>query len=66
MSFFFFEFRLTLVLLELPHPHLHLKEIQGIRCKKEVFYYKGVETVEQVAQGGGRCPIPGNIQCQAG
>ncbi|KAK4811061.1 hypothetical protein QYF61_016347 [Mycteria americana] len=30
--------------------------------RKKYFYDEGVETLEQVAQRGGRCPIPGNIQ----
>jgi len=30
------------------------------------FYDEGCETLQQVAQRGGRCPIPGNIQGQAG
>jgi len=28
--------------------------------------YQGGETLAQVAQRGGRCPIPGNAQGQAG
>ena len=28
------------------------------------FYAEGGETLEQVAQRGGGCPIPGNIQAQ--
>ena len=35
-----------------------------IRMKS--FYDRGGETPEQVAQRGGRCPVPGNIQGQAG
>ncbi|KAK4831465.1 LOW QUALITY PROTEIN: hypothetical protein QYF61_017713 [Mycteria americana] len=30
--------------------------------KEEIFYDEGGETLEQIAQRGGRCPIPGNIQ----
>jgi len=30
------------------------------------FYNQGSETLEQVAQRGGKCPIPGNIQGQVG
>lgn len=30
------------------------------------FYDEGSGTLEEVAQRGGRCPIPGNIQGQAG
>ena len=30
------------------------------------FYYEGAETLAQVAQRGGRCPIPGNTQGQVG
>ena len=35
-------------------------------CKEEVFYSKGGEALEQVAQRGGGCPIPGDVQGQAG
>jgi len=31
-----------------------------------MFYTEGGETLDQVAQRGGRCPIPGNIQGQVG
>ena len=34
--------------------------------RKDFFYHEGGETLAQVAQRGGRCPIPGNIQGQAG
>jgi len=34
--------------------------------KEEMFYNEGGETLAQVAQRGGRCPIPGNIQGQVG
>ena len=30
------------------------------------FYYKGIEVLENVAQNGGRCPTPGDIEGQAG
>ena len=33
---------------------------------EEIVYAEGGETLEQVAQRGGRCAIPGNIQGQAG
>jgi len=33
--------------------------------RKNLFYDEGGETLERVAQRGGRCPIPGNIQGQA-
>lgn len=29
-----------------------------------MFYYKGGETLAEVSQGGGRCPIADNIQSQ--
>ena len=29
--------------------------------KDEIFYDEGGETLEQVAQRGGSCPIPGSI-----
>jgi len=31
---------------------------------EEIFYDKGGETLDQVAQRGGRCPMPGTIQAQ--
>ena len=31
-----------------------------------MFYDEGDETLAQVAQSGGRCPIPGNIPGQVG
>ena len=34
--------------------------------RKEFFHSEGGDTLEQVAQGGCRCPIPGSIQGQAG
>ena len=34
--------------------------------KEDVFYSKGCEALTQVAQRGGGCPIPGDIQGQAG
>ena len=34
--------------------------------KEEIFYSEGAETLQQVSQRGGRCPIPGNTQGQAG
>ena len=37
-----------------------------IRYKEEVFYKESGETLEHVAQKGGRWPIPGNIQGQVG
>jgi len=33
---------------------------------EEIFYAEGGETLARVAQRGGRCPIPGNIQGKAG
>jgi len=36
------------------------------RYKKEILYCEHGETLDQVAQRGGRCPIPRNIQGQAG
>jgi len=35
-------------------------------CVKKKFFTMGVETLEQVAWRGGRCPIPGNIPGQVG
>jgi len=34
--------------------------------RKKFFHNEGSETLEQVAQRVGRCPIPGNIQSQVG
>ena len=34
--------------------------------KEEIFYLEGGETLQQVAQRGGRCSIPGNIQGHVG
>jgi len=34
--------------------------------KEEIFYHEGGETLGQVAQRGGRCPIPGQTEGQAG
>jgi len=62
----FCEFRLTPTLLEQPLPQLDLKETQGTRYIEEIFYDVGGETLEQVAQRGGECPIPGNIQGRVG
>ena len=33
---------------------------------EEIFYDEGGETLKQVVQRGGRCPIPGNIQGEVG
>jgi len=43
-----------------------LKEGRFRQYMEEVFYNEGGETLSQVAQRGGRCPIPGNIQGQVG
>jgi len=37
-----------------------------MRYKEEIFYDEGNETLEHVAQRGGGCPFPGNIQGQVG
>ena len=37
-----------------------------MRYKEEIFYDEDGETVKQATQRGGGCPIPGNIQGQAG
>lgn len=34
--------------------------------RKKLFCDKGIEALAQVAQRGGRCPIPGDTQDQAG
>ena len=36
------------------------------RYQKEILYCDGDETLEQVAQHGCGCPLPGSIQSQAG
>ena len=36
------------------------------RYKEEIFDSEGGETLAQVAQRGGRCPISGSIQGQVG
>ena len=33
---------------------------------EEIFYHEGGETLEQVVQRGGGCPIPGNFQGHIG
>ena len=40
-------------------------EVQ-VRYQEEVFHIDGGGALEQVAQGGSGCPIPGGIQGQAG
>jgi len=47
-------------------PAIKVAENKFPRYKEEIFYSEGGETLEQVAQRSGRCPIPGNIQAQAG
>jgi len=44
------------------------KQIQGRFCLdiRRKFFTQGGDTVEQVAQEGCGCPIPGGIQGQAG
>jgi len=37
-----------------------------VRYEEEVFHSQGGDALEQVAQGGCGCPIPGGIQGQAG
>lgn len=37
-----------------------------LRYKKEILYFEGGKTVEQVAQRGCGCPLPGSIQSQIG
>jgi len=44
-----------------------LKESRlGLDRREDLFYSEGGETLAQVAQRVGRCPIPGNIQGQVG
>ena len=38
----------------------------GLDTGREFFHTEGGDTLEQVAQGGCGCPIPGGIQGQAG
>ena len=35
---------------------------ERFRLKEKLFYSKGGEASEQVAQSGGGCPVPGNFQ----
>jgi len=37
-----------------------------MRQKEKILPWEGGEALAQVAQRGGRCPIPGNIPSQAG
>ena len=41
------------------------KQVQ-VRYEKEVFHTEDGDALEQVAEGGCGCPIPGGIQGQAG
>ena len=36
------------------------------RCKEEILYCEGGETLEQVAQISCGCPLPGSVQGQVG
>ena len=38
----------------------------GLDIRKKLFFSEGGDALEQVAQGGCGCPIPGGIQGQAG
>lgn len=42
------------------------KVVVQTRFKEEILYNKHCETLEQVAQGSGRCTIPSNISSQTG
>ena len=44
---------------------MYYREVQ-VRYQEEVFHTEGGDALEQVAQGGRGCPIPGGIQGQAG
>ena len=37
-----------------------------MRCKEEVLHCEGGEVLEQVAQRGCGCPLPGSVQDQVG
>lgn len=50
--------------IEIEHYERFQETIQTI-YKDEIFYECG-ETLERVPQRGGRCPMPGNFQCQVG
>ena len=41
-------------------------DVLSIRCKEEVLYCEGGAALEQVAQRGCGCPLPGSVQGQAG
>jgi len=43
-----------------------LKEGRQTSYREEIFYSEGGESLAQIAQRGGRCPIPGKIQDQVG
>jgi len=43
-----------------------LKEGRLRPGKEDLFYHEGRETLEQIVQRGGGCPIPRNIQGQVG
>ena len=40
--------------------------LDTVQNKRGIFHTAGGDTLEQVAQGGCGCPIPGGIQGQAG
>ena len=37
-----------------------------MRCQMEIFHRKGGEVLEQTAQRGCGCPVPGGVQGQVG
>jgi len=43
-----------------------LEEVRFRQNQKEIIYCEGSETLEQLAQRGCGCPLPGGIQGQAG
>ena len=47
-------------------PRQSKQKVSQTRYREDIFYKEGDETLAQVAQRGGRCPIPGSIQGQVG
>jgi len=57
----------TYIRLPQPAPHqVFARQRRNVSHQKPIFLVSKEETLEWVAQGGDRCPIPGNIQGQVG
>ena len=48
------------------YPGLHEKGDQQVKGGEEILYHECGETLEQGAQCGCECPLPGSIESQAG